>query len=130
MSLGLVPIFQGASPNHDALGEVLAEQLEDLEALAAQASVTPLSAFGDQRQVPYDFDAAPEDLDAVLGPCTDWFEASSGASAVAQLIDVLQRPDHAGAIRDRDAVLEELAALRSCLEKAADAGAKFRLILA
>jgi len=132
MGLGLVPIFLGKRPAaFKALGEVLAQELDALEQIAADRGLTPLSTFSDQRQVPDDFDGAPEDLDDLIGPCTDWFDPAIGAAAVARLIDVLRAPSvAANGLAERDAVIEELTALKACLEKARHTDTKFRLTLA
>lgn len=131
MSLGLIPIFLGkTAAKFRALGEVLAHELDALEQVAAKAGIVPLSAFTDQRQIPVDFDGDPEELEDILGPCTDWFDAATGADAVGHLIRAIERDESSSVpFVDRTAVLEELALLKSCLQTAAAGHTKFRLEL-
>ena len=132
MSLGLIPVFLGDAPAALApLGEVLADAFETLEQLAADAALTPLSAFSDQRPLPDDFDGSPEELDVLLGPCTDWFEASDGADALARMSELIGgRATASFQLDDREALLDELSALKSCLDEAGTTGTKFRFEMA
>lgn len=132
MSLGLIPIFSREfSGNFGELGEALALELETLEQLAVEVGLTPLSAFADQRQVPGDFDGSPEELDALMGPCRDWFDAAAGADAVDAVRGSIDSPAaNAIEFEAREAVVDELTALAACLRKAALTGARFRLVLA
>lgn len=132
MSLGLIPIFspEGAG-SFEGLGEALAQDLEALEELAYSAGLTPLSAFADQRDIPEDFAGDPEELDELLGPCTDWFDSALGADAVDALrAGIDSRAGRAIAFEESEGVVEELTALAACLRRAALGGAKFRLVFA
>ena len=125
MSLGLIPIFKPKNAaKFSALGEALAENLEALEALARKKRLVPLSAFADQREVPDDFDGAPEELDALLGPCNDWFDPLAGADAIEKLARQCRRA------KGMQAAVAELTALVACLKAAAKRSARFRLTLA
>jgi hypothetical protein len=133
MSLGLIPIFSREFVGtFGELGEALALELDTLEQLAADEGVTPLSAFADQRDVPEDFDGSPEQLDALVGPCTDWFDPAAGADAVDAVRGIIDSPAAKNTIghEAREAVVDELTALSTCLRKAALVGARFRLVLA
>jgi len=132
MSLGLIPIFspEGAGA-FEGLGEALAQDLAALEELAYSAGLTPLSAFADQRDIPEDFTGDPEELDELLGPCTDWFDPALGADAVDALrASIDSRAGRAVAFEEIEGVIEELEALAACLRRAALGGAKFRLVFA
>ena len=132
MSLGLVPIFSPAGAGaFDGLGEALAQDLEALEELAYSAGLTPLSAFADQRDVPEDFEGAPEELDDLLGPCTDWFDPALAADAMDALRAAIDsRAGRAIEFEESEGVIEELEALAACLRRAALSGAQFRLVFA
>ena len=69
----------------ETLGETLAADLGELEELAADANLTPLSAFMDNRDVPEDFDGEPEELAEAMGPWDEWFEPSDGVAALEAL---------------------------------------------
>ena len=69
MSLGIYPVFQPKlkGTKFDALGEVLAANVEALDKIARSANLTPFTAFADNRPVPEDFDGDPDELAEVMG---------------------------------------------------------------
>src|ERR1700712_3277841 len=87
MAVGIYPTFKpklrGAKV--DTLGETLAAALGDLEEIASDAELTPLSAFMDDREVPEDFDGEPEELAEAMGPWDEWFEPAAGLAALEAL---------------------------------------------
>lgn len=124
---GIYPVFEpklrGTKP--ETLGETLAATLGDLEEIALEAELTPLSAFMDNRDAPEDFDGAPEDLAEALGPWEEWFDPAHGAAAFEAL---------AASVGDHeigDAIADELRDLARVVGAAAKVhGMKFRLELA
>ena len=68
MAQGIYPVFkpklQGTQVT--TLGEVLVADLDDLEQIAEENELTPMSAFMDNREVPDDFDGTPEELDEAI----------------------------------------------------------------
>lgn len=127
MALGVYPVFQpklrGAQV--ETLGETLAAALGDLEELAADAEIVPLSAFMDNRETPEDFDGEPEELTEAMGPWEEWFEPAAGAVALEAL--AASASDH----ENGDAIADELRDIARVLAIAAKKrGMKFRLAMA
>ncbi len=123
---GIYPVFKpklhGAQVT--TLGETLAEDLDDLEELAEEADLTPMSAFMDNREVPDDFDGAPEDLDEAMGSWDEWFEPTVGAEALEALAASVSEHRHG------ETLAAELTDIARVLRIAAKRnGCKFRLEL-
>jgi hypothetical protein len=123
---GIYPAFkpklQGAQVT--TLGETLAADLDDLEELAEESELTPMSAFMDNREVPDDFDGAPEELDEAIGSWDEWFEPSQGAGALEALAASVG--DHAHAEELANELHDIARVLRIAAKKH---GMKFRLEL-
>lgn len=130
MGLVIYPVFRkDISPGkRRTTGEFLASEFERLDAIAEEHGLTRLAAFGDQRNVPPEFDGPPEDLEELLGACDDWFLASTGKEALSKLAKLI-RTDVGAARRleSPESLAEELEELSMILGIAADAGAEFRL---
>jgi hypothetical protein len=130
MGLIVYPLFRTPVPDTKPLtsGEFIANEIEGLEEIAADHGMIPLSSFGDQRNVPPDFEGLPWELDEVLGPCDDWFPAAEGkATLVALARSTREEPEVAGRLESPEHVAEELEDLARILEIAEGVGADFRL---
>src|SRR5262245_28684365 len=136
MGVELRPVFQPALRGlvYQAEGKAVVDDLEALEAIAAEHGITPLSTFMDPRQPPddfepdEDFDGDPETyLDQACGPWTDWFPAQNGLAAVRGLLDALRDEPTRDGLSDAETVVNDLEELARCLEAAAGRQAKFRL---
>jgi len=124
MALGIVAVFEPKlrGARMETLGETLAATLGDLEELAAESALTPLSAFMDNRDPPEDFDGEPDDLAEAMGPWEEWFEPADGAAALEALAASVG--DH----ENGDAIADELRDIARVLHIAAKKrGLKFRL---
>jgi hypothetical protein len=123
----LFPVFEKPidTPATKTTGELLAASLDEVEAIAEEQEIPGLFAFGDQREIPDDFEGNPDELDEVMGPCTDWYDAKAGASAMRALGKLLVKSGMADA-KELSEELEDLAVL---LEAAAVKGVRFRLDL-
>jgi hypothetical protein len=126
LAQGIFPVFkpklQGTQPK--TLGETLVADLDDLEELAEKEELTPLSAFMDNREVPDDFDGAPEDLDEAMGSWDEWFVPRDGIAAIEALAASVSDLPHATELE------EELLDIARVLKAAAKKrGMKFRLEL-
>jgi len=127
MMLTIYPVFDREVEDESEPargGEILAAELETIDDFADDADLPGLSDFADSREVPDDFDGTAEDLDALLGPSTDWYEAEKGARALAKLAD---RIDADATFDGAVEVVAELRDLVSQVRRAAGAGARFRL---
>jgi hypothetical protein len=84
---GIYPVFKPKlqTAQVTTLGEVLVADLDDLEEIADENDLTPMSAFMDNREVPDDFDGTPEELDEAIGEWNEWFEPAAGADALEAL---------------------------------------------
>jgi hypothetical protein len=130
MSLGIYPVFRPklARTRLRWLGEVLAMNLEPLDAIAREAKLTPLTTFADNRPVPKDFDGDPDELAEVLGEWTEWFDAAVGQAAMQALVDHLKaNPEAAARLAEVSGVVAELEDIARVLAVATAQGVKFRL---
>jgi hypothetical protein len=130
MSLGIYPVFesklQGAK--FEALGEVLARNYQSLDRIARAAKLKPFTSFGDNREVPDDFEGPPEELEAVLGPCNEWFDPTDGRTAIQALANHIKTNKRAAKKLDEPAgVIEELEELARILAVAENEAVRFRL---
>lgn len=126
MAQGVVPAFKPKlhGTQVTTLGETLAADLDDIEELAETHELTPLSAFMDNREVPDDFDGAPEELDEAIGAWNEWFEPAAGADALEALAASVGDLEHG------EAIASELYDIARVLRVAAKkTGMKFRLEL-
>lgn len=126
MAQGIYPAFKpklhGAQVT--TLGETLAADLDDLEQIAEENELTPMSTFMDNREVPDDFDGAPEELDEAIGEWNEWFEPSAGADALEALAASVSDHQHGEALATE---LQDIArVLRIAAKKS---GQRFRLEL-
>lgn len=117
---GVVPVFKPKlrDVEMETLGEAVADALGELEELAADAELTPLSAFMDNRDPPEDFDGAPEELAEAMGPWEEWFEPAAGVAALEALAASVEDDTLALELRDIARVVGVAAKRR---------GMKFRL---
>jgi len=131
MSLLLFPVFKPKLRlQPETTGEFIGANLGELEDIAEEVGPDPLSTFGDNRDVPEDFDGDISELDEVLGEWDEWFDPIEGASAVDRLIGAIGEDS---TLRTRlevtDEVIRELNDLATQLRAAREQGCKFRLEL-
>jgi hypothetical protein len=132
MGLSVRPVFEKPLnlPRTESTGEFLGASFEALDEIALENNLSPLSAFGDTREVPDDFDGDPDTLDEVIGPCTDWFDSSKGVASLSRLQDLLAtRKELASRLDGPGEVIAELQDLVRQLQVAAAKGIRFRLEL-
>ena len=130
MSLGIYPVFEPKlnGTKFDALGEILAENLESLDMIAPSAKLTEFTAFADNRPIPEDFDGDPDDLAEAMGAWTGWFVPSEGQAAMQALAEHIKaHPKAAKRLEQPAEVVAELEELARVLEAAARQGVLFRL---
>lgn len=126
MAQGIYPVFKPKlhGTQVTTLGEVLAADLDDLEQIAEENELTPMSAFMDNREVPDDFDGTPEELDEAIGEWNEWFDPAGGADALDALAASVSDHEHA------DDLAMELRDIARVLRVAAKkSGMQFRLEL-
>ncbi len=129
MSLGIYPVFQPdlASTKFDALGEVLASNLDALDQIALWAKLSPLTAFADNRPIPENFDGDPDELDEVSGEWTERFDPTEGRAAIQALVGYIKAsPKSAQRLDGADVVVAELEEMARVLGAAAAQGVRFR----
>jgi len=130
MSLGIFPVFRPKMPaaQFRVLGEVLAAECMTLHEIAEANGIPSITSFGDNRDVPKDFDGGPDELDERIGPFDDWFDAADGINAFEAMIELIQtNPYETQAIDEPDNVVKELEELIRVLTIAEKRGAKFHL---
>ena len=127
--VALYPAFQPEVANnaYGDEGKVLLREMEVLDELALEAGLAPLTAFADNRKTPEGFDGDPDELEELVGPFDEWFQAADGLASVEGLLTFIQATKSAEWERfDRDTVIGALNLLRDWLVAAANANAKFR----
>ena len=132
MGLILYPVFERdfKAPPSDATGEFLANSFDTLDQIASEHGLKPISTFGDSRTVPEDFEGDPDELDEVMGPCTDWYDSRDGVTNLRELLNLISsRSDLANRLDSAEAVIDELRSLIMQLEVSSKEGIRFRLEL-
>jgi hypothetical protein len=131
VGLILYPSFErevpGAEPR--TTGEFLAVEFQLLDSIAESNGIVPLIQFGDNREVPQDFDGSPDELEELLGPWDEWFDSSEGLRAIKALVDLIRNPKIAKRLQHPEAVLVELEDVARILSIAAEQKIRFRLEL-
>lgn len=129
MGYGVLPTFMPSRDDTELTsdGGLLAHVFDELEELAEELEVPPLSSFTDNRQPPDGFDGDPDDLLDLLGPWDEWFPVELGISTFSRLADALQEPTHAAKLDDAALVREELRDYLECLASVDSTTTKFRL---
>jgi len=93
MSLRIVSVWEptpAASARREwELAGIILDELPELEDLALEFDIAPLSAFGDNREVPEGFTGDPEELERRLGPFQGWFACREGRDAVRGLLQAV-----------------------------------------
>ena len=114
------PVLKGAAVA--TLGETLVAALDDIEEIAEEADLTPMSTFMDNREAPEDFDGEPEELAEAMGSWDEWFEPAEGAAALEALAASVGEHKHG------EELATELLDIARVLHVAAKKrGTKFRL---
>jgi hypothetical protein len=130
MSLGIYPVFRPKLPaaQFRVLGEVLAAECMTLHSIAEANGIASITSFGDNREIPDNFDGTPEELDELLGPFDDWYEADDAIAAFDAMLELIRtNPYETRAIDDPDNVAKELEELVRVLTIAHRSGSLFHL---
>jgi len=126
------PVFNPPVPEAKCafLGENIAKNFSQLDDLAEDHDLTPLTSFADNREVPLEFDENVEDLDPYTTPWEEWFDCTEGMDSFGGLARML-REDIALQRRLPEAALiaQELEDWAQMLIIAQGRGAQFRLEL-
>jgi len=142
MGIGLFPVFNPDNGEiiFDSDGKTLALALPDLDAMAVNLGLKPLSHFGLNSGLPgdFEFDGDFTKLDEMLEmvPSTEeWFSAQAALETINGLIDHLKKRKNEDALYQRhipdfDLTLDELEHLKDCLETAKSKGVEFCFDLA
>jgi hypothetical protein len=130
MSLGIYPEFEldliGIS--FESTGEALARNYDVLDRIADKAGIERFTAFSDNRNVPSNFDGSPEELNELLGPWFEWFDARQGRRTMESLLTLIRTNSiQKDRIDSISAVVSDLEELVRVLTVAEDEGVRFRL---
>jgi len=129
----LFPVFNPrvAGASFDADGKILLREHAALDSIARDLNLTPFTAFGDNREVPEDFDGDPDELDEVLGEWNEWFSIDEGLKTIEGLVEAIRSDlDMAERLEEPDHVRSHLECLAACLRIAREENAQFRLEIA
>lgn len=93
MKLTLFALFEPSGPGAFMrkleIHAAVLDELNELENLADECGVERLSAFGDNRELPEDFEGDPEEWSATLEPFEEWFGCDEGRKAVKGLLNAV-----------------------------------------
>jgi hypothetical protein len=123
------PVFHPRVPaaSFDADGKLLLSEHAALDSIARELSLTPFTAFGDNREAPEDFDGDPDELNEILGEWNEWFSIDDGLKTIDGLIVAIKTdPKMAGRLEDPDCICSDLESLANCLQIASKENAQFR----
>ncbi len=99
-----------------------------LDDIARDLDLAPLSAYGENREVPERFEGDPDELEEILGEWDEWFSIDDGLKTIDGLITAIRNdPCMASRLQEPDYVCSDLEALASCLRVAREENAQFRL---
>ena len=132
MGLSIVSVFEPDISNIEFLseGKILFKEFQILDEIAEENGVSLLSSFGDNREIPEDFDGDPDELEDVLGPFDQLFEPENGIITVRVIISKIKSETKwKERLSYPDCLLEELEDLLECLKIAKAENAKFYLEL-
>jgi len=131
MTVGFFPAFDPKlAVAFEGDGASLFHHAAELDAIAEEQGVPPLSSFADDREAPPDFDGYPEELAEALGPWNAWFSPTEGLRCVEGLLSALGDPRARASIATVDVVIGDLEALQDVLIAATKKKARFRLEIA
>jgi hypothetical protein len=126
----IFPVFDRcvASASFDRDGKLLLREIDALDTICRDLSLTQFSSFGDNREIPADFSGEPEDLKEVLGESDEWFEIDDGLKTIDGLVRAIAKsPETAVPLENPEEVRSDLEALADCLRAARSANVRFRL---
>ncbi|TWT87795.1 hypothetical protein [Stieleria varia] len=129
MGAEVYPVFHPRVPaaSFDADGKLLLREHAALDSIARELSLTPFTAFGDNRDVPEDFDGDPDELDEILGEWDEWFSIDDGLETIDGMIAAIKTdPKMAGRFEEPDCICSVLESLANCLRIARNEYAQFR----
>lgn len=129
MGVGIYPIFRpSVSVEFDCDGKQLLREYEALDAIASSLNLSSFSGFGDDRDIPAEFDGSPEELEEMLGERNEWSSLDEGLQTIDGILEEIRsNPSAADSLVDRHAIEEELASLAACLRHAQPLAQHFRL---
>ena len=132
MGMGIFPVFNkpGLDRWYTSDGKALAVDLPQLDAVAEKLNIRKFSSFGDDREVPEDFDGDPQELDEILGEFDEWYEPKEAIEVFTRLATEIKGPRSSEInLQYPETIVEDLLAIVRCLNAAEEVGAQFRLEL-
>lgn len=134
MGAEVFPVFNPpvAAASFDADGKLFLCEHTALDSIARDIGLALFTAFGDNREVPEDFNGDPDELDEVLGGDWDeWFSIDDGLRTIEGLIHAIENDaDMAGRLENPDYIRADLQELAKRLRIAREENAEFRLEVA
>ena len=130
MGAEVFPVFNPRVPaaSFDADGKLLLREHAALDSIALDLDLAPFTMYGDNREVPEDFDGHPDDI---LGEWDEWFSIDDGLKTIDGLIAAIKNdPRMAGRLDDPNFIRSDLEALANCLRVAREKNARFRIEVA
>lgn len=129
MGAAIYPVFESDLPEYDAgaiIGKALSRQLEQLDDIAEQLDVMPLSQMIDGRTMAEMTLGEDDDFVATLPP-VQWHPASAGLATLRALLRHLEA--HPDAVEDVSATSKDLRDIETVLEIAENRQIRFNLLV-
>jgi hypothetical protein len=131
MGVAIYAVVKDKSPELEPLvigisGKALARAIEDVEAIAQEASITPLMQFCSQDPAEIE-DLLGDEGEGVDLPDEQWFDARDGLATVRALLESLRRSP--ARVDDAGEVITDLAAIERLLVAADRAGTSFHVAI-
>jgi len=130
VSAEIFPVFNSSVPSadFDAYGGLLLQEFESLDRVAADLGLTRFSVFGDNREIPDDFEGELDELDDALGEWDEWFSIDDGLRTIDGIVEAVKSdPDKAAVFQEPHHIVSDLESLSRSLRIAKEHGAQFRL---
>jgi len=120
----IYPVFEQKIESADNFaGHSLSRSLEELDAIAANLGLTPISQFIDSHTMAADFFDEGE-MEGIEIPTVQWHDAAKGLATVKGLYDYFQADSDTS-----NGVLDDLHSLIQLLEKAVALSTGFHLLV-
>ncbi|MFC2172194.1 hypothetical protein ACFLU6_06130 [Acidobacteriota bacterium] len=137
MAFDFIPHFKDevSEAVFDSDGKTITLTLPLLDEIARNLDLKPLSGFGDNRQVPEDFDGDIDDLEEMMGEYDEWHSISDCISTIDGLIQHIRsnKSDveteikiNYSLIESSDFIIDDLEELHRCMVAAKSQTDSFR----
>ena len=105
--------------------ELLPRNIKFVDSIAQNEGVEKFSKYLDNREVPDGFSGSPDELNAILGERTDWYDSKSAFKHFQSIIQAIKQSNNYS--DEYGDLLTELVSLKEILSSSLSHSSKFRL---